>query len=207
MRAREIPIDLTLLIPPVARDRSVPHLSDILKPLLVSVDSKRFSGEEGIRQETVALGFMWEEILANGLSKVASRANPGLLQQEVEAEFVVRVRGKKRVQVVLCTPDGFDARENVVEEYKATWMSSAHPITDHRFWHWMVQVKCYMRVLGAEGARLYVYFVNGDYKKNRLGVMKQWDLTFSPMEIEENWRMVGRYLQSMIDDGRWKWIR
>lgn len=130
-----------------------------------------------------------------------------MLQTEIEYEIEVRVGGKVILVPVIFTPDAISFERGlgaVVEEYKATWISATNSITSGKFWHWHVQVKAYCKVVGTRRARIYVLFVDGDYHPKRR-IPRAWEIEYSRLEIEENWGMVRRKLETLVEKGEWKW--
>lgn len=168
------------------------HLSDVLKPLLQSVDEKRFSSG-GIDPVRFHLGFIWEEVLSQAFARTMEGRES---QLEVESEMCGR-----RMYFTL---DAVDTEKWRVHEYKATWMSARHPIEDHRFWHYFVQMKAYCKVVESREAELWVLFINGDYSREKgMGgpQMKRWEVEFSESEIEENWLMLENKMKQLIREG------
>lgn len=168
------------------------HLSSIIKDMLRHMDPDRFGGEcDDAVEKRWELGFMWEEVLGDAMSRRGHRTRgrshraSRLLQHEIELDNI------------FMTPDCFDFIRWVLEEYKATWMSANAAINDPKFWHWMVQIKAYSYALQTRRADLYVFFVNGTYR--RFGpVAKKFELKFTKAELEQNWSMVRRHRDRML---------
>lgn len=192
-----LPISLEAFAPPSSRSSGI-HFSDILKPILRRMDAKRFGGE--FKLDQVYLGFVWEEVLSAGFTGLVQRSRAKSIefswQNEISAEMG---RGKYRREVFF-TPDCVDLVDLVLCEFKCTWMSARHKLSSHKFWHWMVQVKAYLRVLGLTRARIYVLFVDGDYNPRRR-IPKAWEVEFTRREIEENWSMLEREMEALIEEG------
>jgi hypothetical protein len=93
------------------------------------------------------------------------------------------------------TPDFIDADEWVLEEYKATWRSSAHEIDGPVFDSWMMQMKAYCKALGCLRARLRVFFMNGNYRP-RVPEMKAWNIEWTQRELDQNWEMILSHARS-----------
>lgn len=172
------------------------HHSTILKEILRGIDPKRFGGEGVMNPARTFTGFIWEEVLGEAFTKLARMSKPALCQLELQREMCGRT--------VFFTLDAFDTERWKVHEYKATWMSSRHEITDQRFWHWFAQLKSYCKVADTRAAELYALFVNGDYSRWDEGgpVMRRWEVEFTETEIEENWTMVKGRLSDMIRKGK-----
>lgn len=173
------------------------HHSTILKEILRGVDPKRFGGEGGLNSARTFTGFVWEEVLGEAFTKLARGSKPALCQLELQREMEGRT--------VFFTLDAFDTNRWRVHEYKCTWMSSRHPIEDHRFWHWFAQLKSYCKVADTREAELYALFVNGNYERGEGKggpEMKRWEVEFSEREIEENWMAITNALRKLIKEGK-----
>jgi hypothetical protein len=102
---------------------------------------------------------------------------------------------------VIGSPDGIeencgtgDGSNYVIHEFKATWKSSAYPITDQ--WMWMCQCMGYCYMLGREldepvtTAILHPVYLCGDYRANRDPIYKPTVIEFEQQELEINWRLI-----------------
>ncbi len=167
-------LDISDLTPSSDRSPGV-HFSDLLKSILVKMDRKRFGGE--FDPEFALAGFIWEELMSEALGRMARGRNRHLTQLEV---FFRRV---------YLTIDTFDTQTWRVLEFKYTEMSSARPPTDHRFWHWISQLKAYCLATGTTEAELWAYFARGNYREKRRET-KRWLVKFTARELEENWMML-----------------
>jgi hypothetical protein len=184
-----IPISISDLEPRTNRSKGL-HASDIIKHLLVHWDPKRFGGEvDETTRKLWLTGFVFEQAMSSGLAALARGRNSRLVQLELEEEGVFR------------TIDTFDTEKWKVVEYKSTEMSSRHPITSYRFWHWMIQIKDYCSVAGTQEAELYVLFMRGDYKEKRRD-LKAWELKFTERELRENQVMMRNARRDMERKGR-----
>jgi hypothetical protein len=158
------------------------HLSTVLKDLLADKDPKRFDRSKPIDMIRVEAGFAFEAALEQAL---AAR-HPGLMRP-----------GEVVCEGLIGSPDGLDLEADppYLAEYKCTWMSSAHGIEDARFWHWWVQVRCYLYMLheacGLDvlDALLIALFVNGDYRGSGPQLLA-WRATFDRRELIEAFAMV-----------------
>lgn len=166
------------------RTRDVLHLSDIYKSLNQTLDPGRFSDDGGPNVLKMEVGILFESILERALAEKFSVLRPG----EVVSD-----------EGIWMSPDGVNPDELAVEEYKCTWMSSRHGVTDmfgiphEKFQHWFWQIKGYCRALGVTTAYLTVLFVCGDYAKPIEPCLKRYRLAFSQDELEENWTMLTRH--------------
>lgn len=148
------------------------HLSDILQSILKGLDPKKYS--QAMDWNRVDSGTTFERVLERELMA----RNPNLVRP-----------GEFSLNGIACSPDGFDPVDRVVEEYKWTWKSAKYPLTDDRYWPWLVQIKGYCHVTGTTRARLRVFFVNGDYQ-SFTPELRSWLLTFTEQELRDNWLML-----------------
>jgi hypothetical protein len=100
--------------------------------------------------------------------------------------------GEIQCDGIIGSPDAvtFEDGDLIVDEIKATWMTSRGCPEDRKFWHWLVQVRAYCWMLQTERARLHVFFVNGNYRDERAPQFLVWDLLFDRRELQENWQML-----------------
>jgi hypothetical protein len=155
------------------------HVSKIIMELNEARGNTYAPADEATRQIYFTLGFIWEIIIANIIRDTAIRKSNGMLQRP----------GELFVDGIALSPDAVDLGDYALEEYKATWLSSKNDIDGTKFWHWIVQMKCYCRALGTRRARLRVLFVVGDWRGSGPQV-RAWQFEFTEREIEENWAMV-----------------
>lgn len=91
---------------------------------------------------------------------------------------------------IIYSPDFiFFNGEDVLGEFKCTWYSMKNAPLDKKFEKWWTQIKMYCHWLGLTKARLYVLFVNGNYKPPS-PVLRAWEAEFSPHELREEAEMV-----------------
>jgi hypothetical protein len=171
------------------------HLSSIIKDMLKTLDRKRFGGP--LNPVLIEIGWAFEHALSRGLLGVFKYQGPGHTFHP----------GEFRVDGVSMSPDLVTVEPEPdpitaiitdvlrVEELKFTRMSCRQPITDPKFWHYIVQLKAYARALGTLDARLRVLFINGNYSRDDNDpeggpVYRVFTLRFSPYELEENWQML-----------------
>ena len=81
------------------------------------------------------------------------------------------------------TPDYRDG-DGVLSELKATYYSSSKDIGET--YHYHEQLGAYLAMTGELEGRLIVFYVNGDYKKDRRQ-MKVFDLQFTKEELDQWW--------------------
>lgn len=147
------------------------HLSTIIKSVMMVLEPDRFTGPLDVPR--VETGCAFEDLLAESLARRIGWSKPG--------EFVK--------DGVIGSPDGLDADAWRVDEVKCTWVSDKDGLDHPKLSHWMLQVKGYCHMLATTQARMYVLFVNGDYKPPR-PVLRVWDLTFTDRELADNWTML-----------------
>ena len=90
------------------------------------------------------------------------------------------------------TPDGVHLEEEYIMESKLTWKSirSGWPADN---WRYMTQVQAYLYNLGWNRARFWIMFVNGGYSRPPVKdgpLVSCTDITFTDLELNENWRML-----------------
>ena len=171
------------------------HLSDIYNTLLKELHPERyerFADDQASLELFGEVGFCVEHIVERGF----------------KGRHTERPEEHRSEEGIIISPDLLIFEENGdvrIGELKAAWMSSREVprVGDlpgfgsfpPKFDKYLIQVKGYCHVLGTPLATLVVFFVNGPYDcKNRDQDLKPeilaWDLTFSPMELEENWRIL-----------------
>lgn len=170
-------MELELLDRPFPFSQSVPrqsgtHLSDVLDVICAHIyKGKReaMTEEERILME---LGFIWERAL-----EMAWRDLLGIRPPQICLDNI------------WLSPDYVKyGDEIVITESKLTKKSSRDfdPSAQMR---WIMQIKAYCYSVGAKTAELHVLFVNGDYK-GYLPKYRVWKLSFTELELEENWQMI-----------------
>lgn len=180
------------------------HQSDIIKHLRLVRGAKGGPEDEqpGLR---MFAGFMWEWALEFAFKMLMS----------------LRAGVAKQVKCVLdkihSSPDALDVTDDaewVLEEYKLTWRSmkwleawkphgSWEPLSfeeafEQNFFDWSLQIpgylQCLSKALGRpiRRARLYVFFVMGDYtfQTKRGPRIRVFDLEYTEAELEQNWRVL-----------------
>ncbi len=182
MKIVEIAHGLTLNKPTDGYVRSEGvHMSTLYNSLYAELEPKRFAKTGEPDAAKMELGTAFEEVLEVALATRILGDRPG--------EFTTEGG-------IIYTPDHliFNGYTKL-GEFKATWMSIRKGITDPRFDKWFCQMKCYCHHLQTPYARLYVFFVNGDYtyKPPHGGAsLRAWDIVFTSRELKDNWAMVER---------------
>ncbi len=178
------------------------HVSGVIRYLEVIVNPKiaekrqadaDMSPEDLQRMNTYReMGFMWEEVFEREFARrmFTARQRDGVIKQEPMEKDGIHM-----------TPDGFSLSEWVLEEYKLTWRS-AKRLADMEadFWAWFVQIKAYCYAYKTFKARLFVFFVNGNYAP-QVPQARRFDMTFTPTELEANWKMILKGHSSMQAKG------
>lgn len=161
------------------------HLSSIYKILMQRIQPARFKKDSPMDMQRVEIGLLFENMLERALAEKFSTVRPGELFSD---------------EGIAMSPDGVNPTEGVLEEYKATYMSSRggiheevvvdgityHVIRD-KFQHWIYQICGYCKWLGVNGCILRVLFVCGDYNRPIAPQFKSYRLSFTDEEIERNW--------------------
>lgn len=126
------------------------------------------------------IGFMWEDCLSLVMGdRMSGVARVG----EVEMDGIVGSPDG-------IGPDPLGVHPAVLEEYKFTWKSSRNLPQSN--WYWMMQVKCYCRMLGLTVCEMRIAYVMGDYKGGGPRY-REARLEFTEGELEEAWGMVTKY--------------
>ena len=89
---------------------------------------------------------------------------------------------------IILTPDGETPGERIWE-WKLTWSSSRHDVQE-RHWYYFDQIRAYCHARGLTQATLRLCNVCGNYKPLYQPHRRQFDLTFTPRELREFWRVV-----------------
>lgn len=158
------------------------HLTDVIRSLMEDSgmqktmsgsfwkpDQLNFAGETG---------FMWEDLLSN------------VLKDRLPCRL-----GEVELDGILCSPDGIELEDGnpVLSEYKVVWSSSNRNPADN--WKWMAQVKGYCKVLELVKVKMYILYLNGDWKGGG-PQYKGFMIEFSQLEIDENWDMLTNHAKS-----------
>jgi hypothetical protein len=158
------------------------HLTDIIRSIMD--DSGMLKTVSGNSWKPAQLsmagevGFMWEELLSSALKdRLPSRI------------------GEIELGGITMSPDGLGVEENslFLFEYKAVWASSRRSPMDN--WKWMSQIKGYCKGLGVTLVKMYILYLNGDWKGGG-PEYKGYLVEFTPLEVEENWFMLVNHAKS-----------
>lgn len=165
------------------------HMSEIYGKLFEYLEPKRFTGgtPDPLRLE---MGLTFETMLEEGLKArlTPESGRPGELVSD---------------EGIIYSPDLIVFNEVTrLGEIKLSWMSSREVPREKangfppQFDKWLVQMKAYCHCLNTPYARLYAFFINGDYRPPRPELLC-WDITFSRQELEENWALIINFAKSV----------
>lgn len=156
------------------------HMSDIYNALYAKLDKARYAKGGGPDVEKMELGMAFEEALEVSLRE-------RLFKSDRPGEFTTR-------EGVIYNPDQlFYEPDFRLGEFKCTWYKDVG-LRDKRFDKWLTQMKSYCYHLGTPYARLYTFFVNGNYKPPTPR-LKAWDIEFTSRELNDNWNMMLRFAE------------
>ena len=193
MKLIELQTDDALFEPqPLVRRSPGIHVSDVIRSIenAVTKPGQRKAFEDLTEAERRRMGayihggFAWEEVIRRAVVDMYTGA---------QGRFISP--GELCCDGLIGTPDWYDTEDDCIEEFKCTWRSSRRDIeSEFRSWWWQMMAYCYMA--DTKGARLRVFFVNGDYKDSGPQI-KQWQAVFNDEELERNWRMLTQYARGM----------
>lgn len=160
------------------------HASDIYGAFYKSLDPKRYDKrqEDGspipMDETRMTLGTSFEEVLEIALAARLLGERPG--------EFT-------SPEGVIFSPDYlFNEEHLVLGEFKCTWYSAKDAPFGDKFLKWWTQIKLYCYWLRIHHARLYVLFVNGDYKPPA-PVLRAWSVEFTDKELQGEYTAIMRF--------------
>lgn len=169
------------------RSQGTVHLTEVIRDLMeVSQMQRTASGSVWGRSEldlAAETGFMWEEMISTALKdRLPCRIG------EVELDGIVM------------SPDGIEVYngESILSEYKVVWASSSKSPADN--FKWMAQVKGYCKALGMTKVRMYILYLNGNWKPPQ-PQYKCFLIEFTELELQENWDMILGHARAK------KWIK
>lgn len=200
------------------------HMSDLYNSLFKELEPKRFNSGTPMNPMHLEMGLAWENMLEDGLRDRL---------QLVAGESAMRPGEFVTEEGIIFSPDLLIYEESGrvrLGEIKLTWMSCRDmPDTPDaglppKLSKWTTQMQAYCRNLDTTFARLYAFFVNGEYawmKKGARGTTQPggprllaYDITYTQQELDDNWTMLIEHAKhaGMIGvDGRalpeGSWIR
>lgn len=204
MIVRPLPHNLTLGQAAEGYIRSPgPHMSDLYGSLYKALDPQRYDKRrkdgtpEPMDMVKVQVGTTFEQLLEEALARVLLGERPG----EFTTQHDAACTGEDTCECcagIVYSPDYlfFDDHETVLGEFKCTWYSMKNAPWDEKFDKWMTQIKSYLYHLKLTKARLYVLFLNGDYKPPAPQLLA-WELQFTERELWENWAMLKRHAREV----------
>lgn len=155
------------------------HLSTIIGDICRRMEPERFGGP--LSPERIALGLAFEDLLGPAIRAVGGGDG------EHPGEF--------RSDGILMTPDWM-APADMLEEWKATWVSDRSGLDNPKLARYHMQAKAYVRVLGADRIRFRVLFVNGNYAPPA-PALRTYVVRYTPQELRENWEMILQHAEDM----------
>ena len=180
------------------------HLSDIYNSLYKKLNPERYDRRDSVGNpipfDPVAgeFGTAFEEVLEPVLRRrIISAERPGEFVTQHTSDCIYR-RTTVKVGDSVCacgagviyTPDHFFFNGVFyLGEFKTTRMSSAKGLTDRKFDKWFCQIKAQCFHLKTLYARLYVFFILGDWT-DKSPEFRAWDIEFTEKELTEEWRML-----------------
>lgn len=177
------------------------HASDLYGSLAKKLQPKRYDKRDKDGNPTkmngarVNVGTAWEPVIEEAVTKLLMGSRPPEMRSKHQP--TCSLRRTKIPKEVLCSecyagiyysPDWlFDTEDELIlGEFKVTWMSTKGAISDPKFDKYKAQIKLYCYWLGITKARLFVLFINGDWKTFE-PVLLAWEMEFTPRELELNY--------------------
>lgn len=174
------------------------HISDVYKILMKRLQPERFDTGKPMDMSRVEVGLLFENMLEKSMAEKFATVRPGEIVSEDGTDIYM-------------SPDGINPTEIAGEEFKCTWLSCRHGVSEtvivngessevplDKFVHWFYQMKAYAKWLNVRTFFLRVLFVNGNY--NRSGMLKSgepdpeagptfksYKITFTDQEVDRCW--------------------
>lgn len=182
------------------------HASDLYGGLYKELQPDRYDKRDKNGKETpmsmvrVEMGFMLEDIIEWVLARRLFGARPDEMRAPHHHTCTQPRKMPPRGKICTCgagiyfSPDYlFDIDGKLVlGEFKLTWMSTKGAIRDRKFDKYLAQIKLYCYWMGITKARLYIFFVNGDWKTFS-PELRAWEITFTQKELEMNYQAMIRF--------------
>lgn len=158
------------------------HVSEIYKRLMTRIEPQKYGkpiDDEARRR--MEIGIVFENVLEQGLA---------------EKYGVARVGELVSPEGIILSPDGVNPELIAGEEYKATFKTCRHGITDENgqplpaFVVWFIQMKAYAKWLELLDWLLRVLFICGDYSRPISPQFHTYKVCFTQDEVDENWEML-----------------
>lgn len=194
----------SLLNPPGPPRSPGLHLSTVIRVIAVenkALDSKWVDNLDLV--DTAAEGW-WESL--DPASQV--RMGIGMAWEDwyvrTQLPEVVHQPGELHLQGVYMTPDG-ESLETIVRETSSelglvlhevkTTSKSIRNFDLKAQFLWLAQMKAYCKAMGTCRAVLHVLFLYGDYSRPFTQIPVRYHVTFTQLEIDDNWEMVQSYIR------------
>lgn len=169
MKITPVEHDLQLAVSSIPRSPGL-HMSDIYGSLYKELEPNRFK-DGPMDLLKLEAGLTLEAIFEEGLKRRLIE-RPG--------EFTTE-------EGIIYTPDLLIFNHVTrLGEIKLTWMSMHQGIEHQKFDKWFCQMKSYCYHLQTPYARLYAFFVNGNYRPSTPAI-RAWDIEFTAQELRDNW--------------------
>jgi hypothetical protein len=165
------------------RSQGTLHLSTIYRDMeTVALQQRRNEVTKDELAFYAAGGYLWERVFS-----MAHR-------EAVQCRDLVRPN-EWELDGIVGSPDAIRVPEWRLVELKFRWASSnKFDNLEKHFWLELLQIKGYLKMIGATEAELWVFFCNGDWRPPRpcvRGVM----LEFDQQEIDEAWAMIKNHAE------------
>lgn len=162
------------------------HLGTVIKSLMES-SGLGYKGKKFTDMElTAEIGLLWERVLSKVMGDKYAMRPP---QVQVDGIWM---------SLDGIGPDPLGEVPLVVEEYKAAWKSTKQSPVDN--FYYMCQVKSYCRAIGTNIAIMRIFHVVGDYRGSG-PIYRVARIVFTDWELNQNWSMVLREKDRMIEKG------
>jgi hypothetical protein len=173
MQIEELELDLSRLIlsseQEAIRTPGI-HVSQVLRYIRENLGQKSDFDEAELGRFAL-VGRLWEAQLAEAMFLPPRYERIG----EIERDGIIG------------SPDCYDFDEQAVGEFKVTWRSARRDIAE--FVDYWRQIKAYCHMLDTQRAFLCVFYICGIWNPP-VPICRRYDVTFSQLELEENWRMI-----------------
>lgn len=197
MKVTEIPHGLDLGKATEGYIRAVGvHASDLYGAYFKAVQPERYDKRDKHGKELpmswarVELGTVFETIAAIILAERLLGSRPD--EMKVRAKLP-----SGRRKTIYFSPDHlFDDDDGtlVLGEFKCTWMSTKDAPHHKKFDKYRAQMMLYCYWLGITKARLYVFFVNGDWKTFEPD-LRAWEFEFTKDDLQRNYNRIMTYAE------------
>lgn len=184
------------------------HMSDIYNSLYKKLDPKRYDKRDingdaiPFDLKKLELGLRFEEWLEKVLAVSLLGERPG--EFRTNHSPLCPSRKVEMPSGIVCphclagtyySPDYlfYEEVESILGEFKLTWYSSkGAPTGVDKFDKYFTQIKAYLYHLKMLRARLFIFFVNGQYPKGGppSPQFRVWEMEFTQKELDKEWAML-----------------